>query len=262
MHPALWISKTGLDAQQTDLNVISHNLANASTVGFKKGHAVFEDLLYQTARQPGSASSQNTILPTGLMLGTGVKTVAIPKTFSQGTLQTTDNELDVAIQGRGFFQIQMPDGTTAYTRAGNFALDQNGQVVTSGSGFALQPAINIPIDAQSLTIGQDGTVSVRLQGQAAPSVIGNLQTADFINPAGLQPIGDNLFLETQASGAPTVGTPGLTGLGILRGGQLESSNVNAVEELIGLIETQRAYEMNAKVISAVDGMLQYISQRL
>ncbi len=262
MHPALWISKTGLDAQQTDLNVISNNLANANTIGFKKGHAVFEDLLYQTVRQPGSASSQNTILPTGLMMGTGVKTTGIPKTFSQGTLQTTDNELDMAIQGRGFFQILLPDGSTAYSRAGNFALDQNGQIVTSGSGNPLQPAINVPADSQSLSIGADGTVSVRLQGQSAPSVIGNLQLADFVNPSGLQPIGDNLFLETQASGAPTVGTPGLAGIGILRGGQLESSNVNAVEELIGLIETQRAYEMNAKVISAVDGMLQYISQRL
>jgi len=262
MHPALWISKTGLDAQQTNLSVISNNLANASTIGFKKGHAVFEDLLYQTIRAPGGSASQNTTLPTGLMLGTGVKISGTPKTFSQGTLQTTDNELDMAIQGRGFFQILMPDGTTAYTRAGYFALNENGQIVTAGSGNVLQPAINIPSDSQGLTIGTDGTISVRLQGQAAPTVVGNLQLADFGNPGGLQAVGDNLFLETQASGPPNVGTPGLAGLGLVRGGQLESSNVNSVEELIALISTQRSYEMNAKSIAAVDGMLQYISQRL
>lgn len=262
MNPALWISKTGMDAQQAGLNVISHNLANASTVGFKKGHAVFEDLLYQTARQPGSASSQNTILPTGLMMGTGVKTVAVPKTFTQGSLQQTDNSLDMAIQGRGFFQILMPDGSTSYSRAGNFQLDQNGSIVTAGDGFLLQPQITIPQNSQSLTIGLDGTVSVTVQGQNAPTVLGNITTADFINPAGLQPTGDNLYIETQASGAPTVGTPGLNGLGVLRGGALETSNVNAVEELVNMIQVQRSYEMNAKVISTVDGMLEYVNQRI
>ena len=262
MHPALWISKTGLDAQQTDLSVISHNLANVSTVGFKKNRAVFEDLLYQNVRQPGAATTQNSTLPTGLMLGTGVKTVANPKQFTQGTIQITENALDMSVQGRGFFQIQLPDGSTGYTRAGNFQLNQNGEVVTAGEGYLLQPAISVPQDAQSFTVGLDGTVSVTLQGQAAPTVIGNITLADFINPAGLQPVGDNLFIETLASGAPVVGTPGLTGIGTIRGGTLESSNVNTVEELVNMIETQRAYEMNAKVISTVDQMLQYVSQTL
>ncbi|MFZ5843304.1 MAG: flagellar basal-body rod protein FlgG [Pseudomonadota bacterium] len=262
MHPALWISKTGLDAQQTDLSVISHNLANVSTVGFKKNRAVFEDLLYQNVRQPGAATTQNSTLPTGLMLGTGVKTVANPKQFTQGSIQITENALDMSVQGRGFFQIQLPDGSTGYTRAGNFQLNQNGQVVTAGEGYLLQPAITVPQDAQSFTVGLDGTVSVTLQGQAAPTVIGNITLADFINPAGLQPMGDNLFIETLASGAPVVGTPGLTGIGTIRGGTLESSNVNTVEELVNMIETQRAYEMNAKVISTVDQMLQYVSQTL
>ncbi|MFN4292160.1 MAG: flagellar basal-body rod protein FlgG [Permianibacter sp.] len=262
MHPALWISKTGLDAQQTDLSVISHNLANVSTVGFKKNRAVFEDLLYQNVRQPGAATTQNSTLPTGLMLGTGVKTVANPKQFTQGSIQITENALDMSVQGRGFFQIQLPDGSTGYTRAGNFQLNQNGEVVTAGEGYLLQPAITVPQDAQSFTVGLDGTVSVTLQGQAAPTVIGNITLADFINPAGLQPMGDNLFIETLASGAPVVGTPGLTGIGTIRGGSLESSNVNTVEELVNMIETQRAYEMNAKVISTVDQMLQYVSQTL
>lgn len=262
MHPALWISKTGLDAQQTDLSVISHNLANVSTVGFKKNRAVFEDLLYQNVRQPGAATTQNSTLPTGLMLGTGVKTVANPKQFTQGSIQITENALDMSVQGRGFFQIQLPDGSTGYTRAGNFQLNQNGEVVTAGEGYLLQPAITVPQDAQSFTVGLDGTVSVTLQGQAAPTVIGNITLADFINPAGLQPMGDNLFIETLASGAPVVGTPGLTGIGTIRGGTLESSNVNTVEELVNMIETQRAYEMNAKVISTVDQMLQYVSQTL
>ncbi len=262
MHPALWISKTGLDAQQMELSVISNNLANASTVGFKKNRAAFEDLLYQNIRQPGAATTQNSTLPTGLMLGTGVKVVANPKQFSQGTMQLTQNALDMAIQGRGFFQIQKPDGSTAYTRAGNFQLNENGEIVTTGEGYLLDPAIAVPVDSQSLTIGLDGTVSVTLQGQAAPSVIGNITLADFINPAGLQPIGDNLFVETQASGAPVVGEPGLNGIGTIRGGSLESSNVNTVEEMVSMIQTQRAYEMNAKVISAVDQMLQYINQTI
>lgn len=262
MHPALWISKTGLDAQQTDLSVISHNLANVSTIGFKKGRAVFEDLLYQNVRQPGAATTQNSTLPTGLMLGTGVKTVANPKQFTQGTIQVTENALDMSVQGRGFFQIQLPDGSTAYTRAGNFQLNQNGEVVTAGEGYLLSPAITVPQDAQSFTVGLDGTVSVTLQGTAAPTVIGNITLADFINPAGLQPVGDNLFIETLASGAPVVGTPGLAGIGTIRGGSLESSNVNTVEELVNMIETQRAYEMNAKVISTVDQMLQYVNQTL
>jgi len=262
MHPALWTSKTGLDAQQMELSVISNNLANASTVGFKKNRAAFEDLLYQNIRQPGAATTQNSTLPTGLMLGTGVRVVANPKQFSQGTMQLTQNALDMAIQGRGFFQIQLPDGSTGYTRAGNFQLNENGEIVTAGEGYLLDPAISVPVDSQSFTVGLDGTVSVTLQGQAAPTVIGNITLADFINPAGLQPTGDNLFIETLASGAPVVGTPGLTGIGTIRGGSLESSNVNTVEEMVGMIQTQRAYEMNAKVISTVDQMLQYINQTL
>ncbi len=262
MHPALWISKTGLDAQSTDLQVISNNLANTSTIGYKKSRAVFEDLFYQTVRAPGSQSSQDSQLPSGLMLGTGVKTVATQKDFTQGSFQLTQNQMDMAIVGAGFFQILMPDGSTAYTRAGNFALNENGQVVTSGSGFLLQPAITVPDDATSFDVGLDGTVSVRLPNTPTPTVLGQIQTADFINTGGLQPIGQNLFVETGASGAPIIGTPGEEGLGAIRGGQLESSNVSAVEELIGLIETQRAYEINAKVISGVDQMLQYVNQTL
>ncbi len=262
MHPALWISKTGLDAQQQDINVISNNLANAATVGFKKNRAVFEDLLYQNVRQAGTQSSANTELPTGLNFGVGVKTVANPKSFTQGGLQITDNALDVAIQGRGFFQVLLPDGTTAYSRAGNFQLDDTGQIVTPGNGYVVQPVITVPQDAQIINVGVDGTVSVQLQGQSEPTVLGNIQTADFINPAGLQPYGENLYLETGASGAPIVGTPGLAGLGNLTQGALEGSNVSAVEELVALIETQRTYEMNAKVISAVDSMLQYVNQQL
>ncbi|HFB64765.1 MAG TPA: flagellar basal-body rod protein FlgG [Aeromonadales bacterium] len=262
MNPALWISKTGLDAQQTDISVISNNLANASTVGFKKGRAVFEDLLYQTVRQPGGQSTQNTQLPSGLMLGTGVQVVGTQKSFTQGNIILTENSTDVAIQGRGMFQVLLPDGTSAYTRNGGFSLDNTGQLVTSGNGYIVQPAVTIPQDAQSLTIGADGTVSVQLPGQSAPTVLGNLQLVDFVNQGGLQPIGENLFKETGSSGAPVTGTPGLSGFGTLVNGALESSNVSVVEELVSLIETQRTYEMNAKVISAVDNMLQFVNQTL
>ena len=262
MHPALWISKTGLDAQSTDLQVTSNNLANASTVGYKKNRAVFEDLFYQTVRAPGSQSSQNTNLPSGLMLGTGVKTVATQKDFTQGSFQLTQNQMDMAIEGAGFFQVLMPDGSTTYTRAGNFALNENGQVVTSGSGFLLQPNITVPDDATSFDVSIDGIVTARVPNNPAPVNLGQIQLADFINPAGLEPIGQNLFRESQASGAAIIGNPSEDGLGNLRGGQLESSNVSVVEELIGLIETQRAYEINAKVISGVDQMLQYVNQTL
>ncbi|MAZ66844.1 MAG: flagellar basal-body rod protein FlgG [Kangiellaceae bacterium] len=262
MHPALWISKTGLDAQQTDISVISNNLANASTVGFKKDRAVFEDLLYQKVRQPGGQSTQDTRLPTGLMLGTGVKTVGTQKTFTQGGVVSTENALDLMVEGRGFLQVVMPDGSLGYTRNGQFTLDSEGNVVTVGSGYPLEPAVTLPADYQSITIGQDGTISVQLQGQAEPAVVGNIEVADFVNPAGLEPRGENVFAETGASGAPIVGVPGLTGLGQIRQGMLESSNVSAVEELVNLIETQRAYEMNSKVVSAVDSMLQNIAQNL
>ncbi|CAK0754625.1 flagellar basal-body rod protein FlgG [Gammaproteobacteria bacterium] len=261
MNRALWIAKTGLDAQQTRMAVVSNNLANVSTTGFKKGRAVFEDLLYQNIRQPGAQSSQNTLLPSGLTLGTGVRTVATEKLFTQGSLTQTENSLDVAINGRGFFQILRPDGTLAYTRDGSFQVDAQGQVVTAG-GLALQPAITIPATAQSVSIGRDGVLSVQLAGQAAPQQLGTLQLADFINPTGLQPIGENLFQETAASGSPQTSTPGLNGMGSVTQGAVESSNVNVVEELVNMIETQRAYEMNSKAISTVDQMLSYISTNL
>lgn len=261
MEPALWVSKTGLDAQNTNVSVIANNLANVSTVAYKKGRAIFEDLLYQNIRQPGAASSQNTNLPSGLMLGTGVRMVATQKNFEQGGHLNTENQLDVAIQGRGFFEVLLPDGSQAYTRAGNFQLDNTGQLVTP-NGYVLQPAITIPEQAQSITIGSDGTVSVQLPNQNNTSQIGQIQTNDFINPAGLQAMGENLYLETNASGSAISGNPGTTGLGTLKQGTLESSNVNVVEELVSMIEAQRAYEMNAKSIETVDQMLQYATQTL
>lgn len=262
MHPALWISKTGLDAAQTDVAVISNNLANASTVGFKKDRAVFEDLLYQNINQPGGRSSADTELPSGLMLGAGSKVVATQKAHTQGNLLTTENSLDLSIQGRGFFEILQPDGSIAYTRNGQFTLDDQGQIVSPGAGFQLQPAIVVPQDAQQITVSQDGEVSVQIRGQAQPNVIGQLNVTDFVNAAGLQPIGQNLFVETAASGAPIQGVPGLNGLGSILQGTLETSNVNVTEELVNLIEGQRLYEMNSKVISAVDQMLGQVIQQL
>lgn len=261
MNNALWVAKTGLDAQQTRMSVISNNLANVNTTGFKQSRAAFEDLLYQNVRQAGAQSSQDTILPSGLMLGTGVRTVATEKIFSQGNVVQTDNALDIAINGQGFFQILRPDGGLGYSRAGNFQTDAQGQLVTS-NGYVLQPAITIPEDAQSITIGADGVVSVVQPGQASPTQVGNIQLADFINPAGLQPAGENMYLETAASGAPQIGTPGLTGIGSVQQGALETSNVNVVEEMVNMIEAQRAYEMNSKVISSVDQMLQYVTNNL
>lgn len=261
MSSALWVAKTGLDAQQTRMSVISNNLANVNTTGFKQSRAAFEDLLYQNVRQAGGQSSQDTILPSGLMLGTGVRTVATEKIFSQGNLVQTENALDVAVEGQGFFQVLRPDGGLGYSRAGNFQTDAQGQLVTS-NGYQIQPAITIPEDAQSITIGTDGVVSVVQAGQAAPTQVGAFQLADFINPAGLQPAGENMYMETAASGAPQVGTPGLNGLGSVRQGALETSNVNVVEEMVNMIEAQRAYEMNSKVISSVDQMLQYATNNL
>lgn len=257
--PALWIAKTGLDAQQTRMSVISNNLANVNTTGFKQDRAVFEDLIYQNYRQVGAANTQQNEVPTGLNIGTGVKVVATEKNHTQGNLVTTNNALDLAINGRGFFQVLQPDGTVAYTRDGSFSLDSNGQVVTA-NGYPLQPAITVPQGAQSITVGKDGTVSVQLAGQAQPSQVGTINLADFVNPAGLQPIGDNLFLESGSSGAPQISTPGLNGVGNMQQGMLESSNVNVVEELVSMIETQRAYEMNSKAISATSSMLQTLNQ--
>lgn len=261
MNSALWIAKTGLDAQQTRLSVISNNLANANTTGFKRSRAVFEDLLYQNVRQVGAQSSEDTQLPSGLMIGTGVRTVATEQNHSQGNVTVTENSLDMAVQGRGYFQVLKPDGTLAYTRNGAFQLNSQGQVVTA-NGFLLQPAITVPDNAQSITIGSDGIVTVRVAGNATPTQIGNLQLADFPNATGLMPLGENLFAESAASGTPQTGTPGLNSLGTLVQGSLESSNVNSVKELVDLIETQRAYEMNSKAISTADQMLQYLNNNL
>lgn len=261
MYKALWVAKTGLDAQQQRLAVISNNLANVSTTGFKRGRPVFQDLLYQNVRQAGGQSSQDTILPSGLSLGTGVSTVATEKLFMQGNLARTENALDVAIDGRGFLQVLLPDGTVTYSRDGSLKMDNQGQLVNA-DGFVVDPSVTIPENAQSITIGADGVVSVMTPGATAPTQVGSIQLADFINPAGLQPIGKNLFVETVASGSPQVGTPGLNGLGMLSQGSLESSNVNVVEELINMIEAQRAYEMNSKAIETSDRMLAYVTNNL
>ena len=259
MIRSLWIAKTGLDAQQTQMDVISNNLANVSTSGFKRARAVFEDLLYQTIRQPGAQSSEQTQLPSGLQIGTGVKPVATERIFTQGNLQQTGNSKDVAIQGNGFFQVLMPDGTTAYSRDGAFQSDANGQMVTS-SGYAVQPAITIPANTQSLTIARDGTVSVTQSGSATPTSIGQLQLATFINPAGLQSLGENLYAETASSGTASSNAPGSNGAGLLNQGYVETSNVNVVEELVNMIQTQRAYEINSKAIKTSDEMLQRLAQ--
>jgi flagellar basal-body rod protein FlgG len=261
MNPALWAAKTGLDAQQTRLAVVSNNLANVNTAGFKKGRAVFEDLLYQNVTQVGGSTSQDTQAASGLSIGTGVRVVATEKTFTQGGLNQTGNPMDMAINGRGFFQVLMPDGTLAYTRAGDFQLNNQGQLVTS-AGYVVQPGITIPAGAQSVTIGNDGTVSVSLAGSATPTQVGSLQLVDFVNPTGLQPRGENLLLESASSGSPQPGTPGLNGLGTVSQGAVESSNVNVVEEMVAMIETQRAYEMNTKAIQTADQMLQYLSNNV
>jgi flagellar basal-body rod protein FlgG len=258
MNQALWISKTGLDAQQTKMAVISNNLANASTVGFKRGRAVFEDLLYQNFRQAGAQSSQDTLVPSGMMIGTGVRSVATEKVFNQGNVTQTDNQLDMAIEGQGFLQVLMPDGNLAYTRDGSLQVNDQGQLVTA-SGYTIQPAITIPQDALSVTVAKDGTVSATIPGGGGATTLGTIQLADFVNAAGLQPMGQNLFLESNASGAPQVSNPGLNGLGTLLQGFVESSNVNVVEELVNMIETQRAYEMNSRAIATSDQMLQYVS---
>ncbi|CAG0909634.1 unnamed protein product [Cyprideis torosa] len=261
MITALWSAKTGLDAQQTKMSVISNNLANASTVGFKRDRAVFEDLMYQNLRQSGSQTSQETTLPSGLNIGTGVRIVATEKLITQGNMQNTDNPLDMAIQGRGYFEVQMPDGTTGYTRNGEFQVNAEGQIVTA-NGYLLQPGITIPENVKSLDIGVDGTVSALLSGDTAPQEIGQIQIADFINPTGLQPLGGNLLGETASSGAPQLGSPSLDGLGSIQQGSLETSNVNVVEELVNMIETQRAYEINSKAISSTDDMLAYVNNNL
>ena len=259
MIRSLWIAKTGLDAQQTNLDVIANNLANVSTNGFKRARAVFEDLLYQTLRQPGAQSSQQTQIPSGLMLGTGVRPIATERIFTQGSLQRTENPLDIAISGNGFFQIQMPDGTLAYTRDGAFQLDSTGQIVTS-SGYPLSPAITIPSTAISISISRDGILSYTATGVATPTQAGNIQLAGFVNNGGLQSMGENLFVETASSGTPTPNTPGTNGTGLLSQGYVETSNVNVAEELVTMIQTQRAYELNSKAVTTSDAMLARLTQ--
>lgn len=261
MFSSLWIAKTGLDAQQTRMDVISNNLANANTTAFKSSRASFQDLMYQNKGQPGGQTTEQTVSPSGLMLGTGVRVVTNEKLFTEGSITQTGNSLDVAIQGRGFLQVSMPDGTVAYTRDGSLHTDPNGQLVTA-DGYPLEPAITVPPNVQSLTIGTDGTVSATTNASATPQTLGTLQLADFINPAGLQPMGQNLYQETVSSGAPQTGQPALNGMGSLTQGSLESSNVNVVAEMVNMIETQRTYEMNSKAISSTDQMLQDLTDKM
>ncbi len=259
MIRSLWIAKTGLDAQQMQLDTISHNLANVATNGYKRSHAVFEDLLYQNMRQAGGQETQQNQLPTGLQLGTGVRPVATARLFTQGNLQQTGNTFDMAVNGNGFFSIQLPDGNVAYTRDGSFRVDSTGQLVTS-NGMPMSPPIVIPPNATSVTVGADGIVSVQQAGQPNPVQVGQVQLATFVNPAGLDPLGQNLFAETAASGAPTIGMPGSNGAGLLNQGYVETSNVNVVEELVAMIQTQRAYEINSKAIQTSDQMLARLAQ--
>ena len=261
MTSALHTARSGLDAQDMRMRVISNNLANINTTGFKRDRAEFESLMYQNYKQAGANSDQTNQYATGLNIGTGVKVIGTERINTQGAMQATDNATDMAINGQGFFQVLKPDGTTVYTRDGSFTVSSEGRLVTN-DGYPLQPDINIPQGAQSLTIGKDGTVTVTVPGDAQPSQIGQVQIASFINTAGLQPLGDNMFAETAASGAPQVGTPGVEGLGEINQNMLESSNVNMVEEMVNMIETQRAYEVNSKVISTVDGMMQYVTQNM
>lgn len=259
MIRSLWTARTGLDAQQTQLDVISNNLANVSTNGFKRQRAVFEDLLYQTIRQPGAQQTQQNQISSGLQIGSGVRAVATERIFTQGGLQQTGNSLDIAIQGNGFFQVEMPDGTQAYTRDGAFQLDNQGNVVTA-SGYLLADNINIPQDTRSITIGKDGTVSVLQAGQINPIEVGAIQLASFVNPGGLQSAGENLFYETASSGVAQPNQPGVNGVGVLNQGYVETSNVNVAEELVSMIVTQRAYELNSRAIQTSDQMLGRLTQ--
>ncbi|MEJ7139156.1 flagellar basal-body rod protein FlgG [Amphibiibacter pelophylacis] len=259
MIRSLWIAKTGMEAQQMQLDAVSHNLANSSTTGFKRSHVEFEDLIYQNLRQVGSPNGDEGQLPTGLQLGLGVRPVATARNFEQGGLQQTTNELDMAINGRGFFQIELPDGTTAYTRNGHFKLDSQGQIVDN-NGLRLQPGFTVPADTIKVSISSRGEVSATLPGQATPQVLGQIQLANFVNAAGLEPKGDNLFTQTAASGEPVVAEPGTQNMGLVNQGYVENSNVNVVEELVTMIQTQRAYELNAKAITTSDQMLAKLAQ--
>ncbi len=259
MIRSLWIAKTGMEGQQTKLDSIANNLANVGTNGYKRAGVVFEDLMYQNLRSAGAATSEQSQLPTGLQVGLGVRAAASTRNFGQGSLQQTGGNLDLAIKGQGFFQIQLPDGSTGYTRDGGFQVDSNGQLVTN-AGYVVQPGVTIPANAQSVTIALDGTINVTLPNQTAPQSLGQLQLASFVNPAGLEPRGSNLYAETAASGTPNAGAPGSGGLGSLQQGFVEGSNVNVVEELVSMIATQRAYELNSKAIQTSDQMLQRLSQ--
>jgi flagellar basal-body rod protein FlgG len=257
MFSSLWIAKTGLDAQQTQMDVISNNLANASTTGFKASRASFQDLMYQNEGQPGAQTTEQTEAPSGLLLGTGVKVVGSEKLFTQGAVTQTGNSLDVAVNGNGFIQVSLPDGTVAYTRDGSLHEDSTGQLVTA-DGYPLVPSITLPANVNSVTIGTDGTVSTTANGSTTPTQVGVIQLANFVNPAGLEPMGQNLYLETESSGTAQTGQPSINGMGSLAQGSLESSNTNVVEEMVNMIEAQRTYEMNSKSISAVDDMLQFV----
>lgn len=258
MNRSLYIAATGMRAQQTNIDVISNNLANVNTTGFKRSRADFQDMLYQSLQIAGSNETASTEIPTGSQVGLGTRLVAIQKLFTQGSYQTTGEEKDLAIDGNGFFQVTMPDGDIGYTRAGSWKLDSTGQFVTS-DGNPLTPSITIPADTTQITIGQDGTVSVTISGQD-PQIVGNIQLAHFANPSGLQSTGDNLYKETVSSGSPTTGTPGQSGLGTVSQGFLELSNVDVVEELVNMIVGQRAYEINSKAIQTSDEMLQAANQ--
>lgn len=258
MIRSLFTAATGMQAQSLNVDVISNNLANVNTVGFKRSRADFQDLLYQTLRDPGAPSAEGVQIPSGIQVGLGVKPVAVQKIFSQGDFISTGNQLDLVIEGDGFFQITQPDGTIAYTRAGAFKLDKDGRIVNS-DGYPLEPAISIPTDTISITVGSDGKVSVLQAGSTTPTEIGTIETARFINPAGLRSIGKNLFTVTDASGEATTGTPGTEGRGTINQGFLENSNVNVVEELAGLIISQRAFDLNSRAVQASDEMLQTVS---
>jgi flagellar basal-body rod protein FlgG len=259
MIRSLWIAKTGMEGQQTKLDAISNNLANVGTNGYKRGGVVFEDLMYQNLRQTGAADGGQAVLPTGLQVGLGTRVAASTRNFAQGGLQQSSSDFDLAIKGQGFFQITLPDGSTGYTRDGSFQVDATGQLVTS-AGHVLQPGISIPGNAQKVTVAPDGTVNVTVPGQPTPQAVGQIQLASFVNPAGLDPRGGNLYAESASSGAPQAGAPGANGLGSLQQGMVEGSNVNVVEELVAMIATQRAYELNSKAISTSDQMLQKLSQ--
>ncbi|HCJ6371869.1 flagellar basal-body rod protein FlgG [Citrobacter sp. RHBSTW-00671] len=261
MNAALWISKTGLSAQDAEMSAIANNIANVNTTGFKRDRVMFADLFYQTQEAPGAMLDQNNMMPTGMQFGSGVRIVGTQKTFTEGNVETTDNSLDVAIMGQGFFQVQKANGDIAYTRDGNFQVNADG-VLTNAQGLPLQPEIDIPSGATSITIGTDGTVTAILPGDTDASELGQLTLVNFANPAGLSAEGDNLYLETSASGQPTEGIPGEDGLGTLQAGALEGSNVDIVNEMVAMITVQRAYEMNAKMVSAADDMLQFVSQNL